>query len=453
MPDFNNPVHANPTKSFFVSMITRDITLEDSILDLIDNSIDGAWKSEGSRQIGLEHDTNLAAYTVSISADPDHFSIVDNCGGMTFDDAVNHAFSFGRKSSQGIGQCGIGVYGIGMKRAAFKIGRDIRVTSTYIDAQETRQSFYVPIPVDTWLGDDDPPWDFDIYEADHLDENGVKITIDDLTSAAKTSFDNPLFLQNLRRTIARDYSLHLHKGLNIILNDEIVDGLTIELRESNEYAPMRLHYADDVENEEVLVEIIGGMAAPPPEDITPDGSLEGDARFGWYVSCNSRIVLAADKTIVSGWGTDGWPQWHRQYSGFIGIILFTAANPAALPLTTTKRSVDVTSDVFLRARTKMRDVTKQWITYTNSRKLSLELAKEKEGAATSVPIHEVKRQDKVTLPKLEPIPIEPQANVNYAVPLTKMKSLAKALGSIRMSYRNVGLKSFSYTYDDLVEDE
>ena len=33
---------AMPTKDFFVRMITRDISLEDCILDLIDNCLDGA---------------------------------------------------------------------------------------------------------------------------------------------------------------------------------------------------------------------------------------------------------------------------------------------------------------------------------------------------------------------------------------------------------------------------
>ena len=53
MPDTPTPskVGANPTKAFFVTMITRDITLEDCILDLIDNSVDGAWRSEGSRGV------------------------------------------------------------------------------------------------------------------------------------------------------------------------------------------------------------------------------------------------------------------------------------------------------------------------------------------------------------------------------------------------------------------
>lgn len=36
--------HATPTKDFFVRMITKDISLEDCILDLIDESLHGARK-------------------------------------------------------------------------------------------------------------------------------------------------------------------------------------------------------------------------------------------------------------------------------------------------------------------------------------------------------------------------------------------------------------------------
>ena len=146
-----NRVIANPTKTFFVNMITRDITLEDSILDLIDNSVDGAWRSSGNHAISLNDDVDLSAYRISITISPEFFSIRDNCGGMTLDDAVNHVFSFGRKHSQKNDAYSIGVYGIGMKRAAFKLGSDIRVVSTNQETDGTRQSFAVPILVDEWL--------------------------------------------------------------------------------------------------------------------------------------------------------------------------------------------------------------------------------------------------------------------------------------------------------------
>jgi hypothetical protein len=42
---------ANPTKAFFVRMITRDISLADCILDLIDNSVDAAWQLKGAKAL------------------------------------------------------------------------------------------------------------------------------------------------------------------------------------------------------------------------------------------------------------------------------------------------------------------------------------------------------------------------------------------------------------------
>lgn len=444
---------ANPTKEFFVRMITRDITLEDCIFDLIDNSVDSAWQSEGSHPLGLEDKTDLSKYSISITASATKFSITDNCGGMTLDDAVNHAFSFGRRALEEHEDYSIGVYGIGMKRAVFKLGTDVRIRSTYAE-EGKRKSFAVPIVVENWLANDQPPWDFDIDEDDPLEENGVQILVSVLTASAAASFENPAFIQNLRRAVARDYSLHLNRGLKILINGEAVTGWQIKLLRSDEFEPMRLEFTDDEEGENVEVEVIGGMAAPPPESSEPDEQARGDERFGWYVVCNGRIVLAADKTSVSGWGTEEWPQWHRQYSGFIGIIFFTARNAAALPLTTTKRSVDTSSEVFRRARRRMRDVSKQWIAYTNLRKQALEDAKKKEAAATPVPLFDIAPRAVATLPKLVAAPRrEPIANVNYSVPVSRLKKLAQEFGSINMSYRDVGLKSFNYAYDDLIGEE
>ena len=434
-------------------MITRDITLEDCILDLIDNCVDGAWRSAGSSPMGLADGADLTAYEIRIEAYPERFCIRDNCGGMTLDDAVEHAFSFGRKALDEHNDYSIGVYGIGMKRAVFKLGADIRIRSTYLEKDGSNQTFAVPIKVNDWLNNDTPPWDFDIENDDPLDAHGVEIDVKSLTTGASNSFNSPAFIQNLRRMIARDYSLHLNRGLKIFLNNDSITGWKIELRQSDDFKPMRYEYEEETSGEKVLIEIIGGMAAPPPESSDPSEDDEGDRRFGWYVACNGRIVLAADKTNISGWGTENWPQWHRQYSGFIGIIIFTAAKAAALPLTTTKRSVDSSSEVYRRAHPKMREVTRLWIDYTNQRKQALEEAKTKEAQAAPVSIHVVPKQVTVILPTLVAKPTERAANVNYSVPATKLKKLAKELGSINMPYYEVGRKSFDYTYSDLVGDE
>ncbi len=101
----------------------------------------------------------------------------------------------------------------------------------------------------------------------------------------------------------------------------------------------------------------------------------------------------------------------------------------------------------------MREVTRKWIDYTNARKLALEEAKAKERRADLVSIYELKKVDAVKLPVLTARTGPPPANVHYAVPLPRMRKLATALGSINLAYRDVGLKSFDYTYNELVGDE
>ena len=398
-------------------------------------------------------DTDLSEYLISIELSPQKFSIKDNCGGMSLDDAVNHAFNFGRRESEENDDYSIGVYGIGMKRAVFKIGREIRIRSTVPDDDESTLAFAVPINVNDWLKSNNPPWDFDIVDDENLDKHGVEIVVEDLTIAARISFNNPEFIANLRRMIARDYMLYLNRGLNLTVCGQAITGIPINLAQSDDFVPLRYNYEDQQNGEVVSVEIIGGMASAPPDDAEPDEKYDGDKRFGWYVACNGRIVLSADKSTISGWGTPDWPQWHSQYSGFIGLVLFSAPNTAALPLTTTKRNVDLTSEIFNRAKTRMRDLSKEWISYTNTRKHALDEAKRKEAQAIAVSIQSIENSQTIMLPQLEPKRVDRPANVHYSVPKTKLRKLAQEFGDINMSYRDVGLNSFEYAYDDLVEDE
>ena len=453
IPADKSKADANPTKAFFVRMITRDITLEDCIFDLIDNSIDGAWELAGGQPMSLEDGTDLSPYKISIHIEDNRFEIADNCGGITLDDAADYAFTFGRKEDAETENFSIGVYGIGMKRAVFKLGSEIEIRSTY-DGEGEPTSFRVPINVDNWMASGDDNWDFDIEEADNLEQPGVKISVVDLTDVAQRSFESPRFVRNLRRAIARDYALHLHRGLVIEVQGKPVSGWTIELRQGGEFIPMRAQFTEELDGEQVFIEVLAGMAAPPPDDSEPSEDFdEGQNISGWYVVCNGRIVLAADKTTLTGWGTEGWPQWHPQYSGFMGIIIFSSRRADLLPLTTTKRSVDETSAVYRQFRPKMRETTKEWISYTNTRKQIRKEAIQQEEVAKAVPIFEVVVKQEVELPKIAPKPKVPEANVLYTVPRPRLRSLASAFGNINMAYKDVGRRSFEYAYDDLVSEE
>src|SRR4051812_10996539 len=107
-------VNAKPTKDFFISMLVRDIELFPAIADLIDNSLDGARSLRGSSRFdGLR---------VDVTVEPERFVIHDNCGGISVTTARDYAFRFGRPEGFTPIAHSIGQFGVGMKRALFKLG-------------------------------------------------------------------------------------------------------------------------------------------------------------------------------------------------------------------------------------------------------------------------------------------------------------------------------------------
>lgn len=117
-------------------MITRDISIEDAIMDLIDNSIDGA--------IRINKD-NYDGFKIDISISGNEFSITDNCGGFPLDSAKNYAFRFGRPDNAPLIHNSVGRFGIGMKRALFKIGKEF-----YVESQTKENHFCVNVNVNEW---------------------------------------------------------------------------------------------------------------------------------------------------------------------------------------------------------------------------------------------------------------------------------------------------------------
>src|SRR5438128_3375104 len=85
-------VPSHPAKSFFVSMLTRDIDLQDAILDLLDNCVDGAIRT---RTKEMAHKDSLEGFWAKIKLSENKFVIEDNCGGIPWDLAKNYAFCMG----------------------------------------------------------------------------------------------------------------------------------------------------------------------------------------------------------------------------------------------------------------------------------------------------------------------------------------------------------------------
>lgn len=429
---------AYPAKEFFISMLTRDISLADCILDLLDNSVDGAHRS-----VGNESGNDLSGYYVDLRLDAEHFEVTDNCGGISLEDAKEYAFNFGRrKEAPAVSSQSIGIYGIGMKRALFKLGKRIEIESS---TAENR--FKTTIDVEAWEAEKE--WEFDLNPGSALAQVGTTIKVSDLNAGVGDELVDTTFQRILFRAISRGYALFLKNGLKVMLNEKPIDSEYFRLRVGVDFAPIRTSY----EEKGVRVEITAGMASPPPKDDSADAKIPHYHTYGWYVVCNDRVVLAADKTNRTVWGNDGFNAWHNQYNGFLGIASFhSMENPAVLPWTTTKRDLDLSHPIYRRALHRMKKATKPYLEYTNIRKVHEERVAELEQSTQLVLIEDVKVSNTMKIPKLESTTV-PMGNVLYRKSKAKLRATGNALGNRNMTYKDVGSRTFEYFYDREVTED
>src|SRR5687767_4879155 len=115
-------IDASPTKEFFIYMLVRDVPLIRSIIDLIDNSVDGATRTKGA--------AGYSEFWIRIEISGERLRVHDNCGGVPLNVAKEYAFRFGRPSNVPGTPGSIGQFGVGMKRTIFKLGKQFKVTST-----------------------------------------------------------------------------------------------------------------------------------------------------------------------------------------------------------------------------------------------------------------------------------------------------------------------------------
>ena len=358
-------VQATPTKQFFVSMLTRDISLADAILDLVDNCLDGALRLADGNNV------NYSKHIVKISLTSSSFSIEDNCGGIPRDIAMNYAFKMGRDldDTRDAETETIGMYGVGMKRAIFKMGRnavvktrngsdtfEVPISSEWLDAKD-----WIPLPINE---PEDP--------SENLSEPGTFIYVKELNEGVSRHFSNQSFVNEVKLAISQHFTMFLQWGLKIVVNEQPIPPISIDLlvsQRSNGPAP----YVFRKTLEDVTVSIVVGLNTSRTQE---SGDLDEDDPFfsgignsmtaGWTVLCNDRAVIVGDKTRLTGWGDfPTIPLYHPQYSIITGIIEFRSKDATKLPVTTTKRALDTSSQIWLESLVKMKEGMRVWITYTN----------------------------------------------------------------------------------------
>lgn len=432
-----------PSKRFFISMLTKDISLEDCILDLVDNAVDSAGVYARSR--GVKGVTGeLSAYEVRLSMNKHEFLIVDNCGGMTIKTAREEAFHFGllRRDSSSATRP-IGLFGIGMKRAIFKIGTDIVVRSS-----TGKEAFEIKIDAVKWAASQE--WELKLEPLDpHTLKRGTSIEVRGLHDSVAAEFADPVFRKSLSAVIGRDYSLILRRGFRVFLNDERVKPHAFKLLEGGGLKP----HLEKLDAAGVSVEVLAGMAPSPAgvDEVHDPESLDVK-NAGWFVICNDRVVLAGDKSQRTGWGTPGMAAWHAQFGRFLGIAKFSAADPQKLPWTTTKRDVDPGNAAYQMALPIMRKAAKAFTAYTTKRRKDLTRAVKLEKKAHPVDVNAITETHTGEYPTFKKADKKTDTRISYDVSTADFQALAKAFKLPVKPAANVGIRSFDFAYKNLVDE-
>lgn len=382
----------SPTKDFFVRMLTRDIDLNDSILDLLDNCLDGVVRQKelAKKEDSVEYYKNYYAH---INISESEFLIEDNCGGIPREVAEKYAFRMGRSSEKSDEELPtVGIYGIGMKRAIFKIGRSAEVIT-----RNASQLYKVIIPIG-WESDGDN-WDFpieDLEDSTVLPEGGTIIKISNINSGVKENWDSDdkkeQFIDKIIKAIQQSYSFIIKKGFKIDINEKVVNSLPINLLFAKGTSATIQPYMYQQEFGDVYVSLAVGFYAPTPspDELDDEATMKrSTADAGWTVICNDRVVLYNDKTHLTGWGEAGVPQYHTQFIGIRGIVIFKSSNPQNLPMTTTKRGIDTSSSIYAVVKDRMREGLKIFTSYTNKWKGRNEEEREYSNKASEIAINEL----------------------------------------------------------------
>jgi len=279
---------ANPEKRLFVRLLTRDISLGDAILDLIDNSINAALQPlAGHLKTADDYERFLAdtrrkpVVDVELTVGSARNLISDTAPGISAKAAETDVFLFGRAGG-GHEDDRLSVYGIGLKRAMFKCGNKIDMVSDHKDG-----GFELKLNVRIWEATPQERWGFNITSRPARPKVvGTRILITELYDDMERRIDDGLFLSDLQDQISRTYSFFIGRIVNIKLNGTQIGAESFEIGSNFSVAKVMRGI--------VSCNIKAGIAATT-------GDTFRDRNAGWFVFCNGRTVLFADKSAVTGW--------------------------------------------------------------------------------------------------------------------------------------------------------
>jgi Histidine kinase-, DNA gyrase B-, and HSP90-like ATPase len=466
----DDTVEASPSKRFFVEMLTRDIELRDAVLDLLDNCVDGILRSS-RRAVNAQRP--YEGFWAKIEFNTHRFRIEDNCGGIPLDLAKNHAFMLGRprvENNDG-NKPTVGMYGIGMKRAIFKMGRESRVTS-----RTAATSFEVTIER-KWLTDEGNwklPLNFidPVKDSDNKTVVGTTVDVSDLYDGIKNIFSETgsAFQHDFTTAVAQHFSFIIKKGFSVTVNGTLIKPkplviLTSELTKDSRKKDIT-PYIYNATLDDVKVRLVVGFNTPmlTPDEVDEEQEVRrrtGDA--GWTIICNDRVIVYNDRSRLTGWGEADVPSYHTQFIAISGVVHFQSNDAWKLPITSTKRDLDSSSELYLYVKDFMREGMKKFTTYTYKWKTYPDEEKRISKRATATPIEELlkvapnqtwtrvrgkQNEMKFNLELPEPHHANPNKQIRFFRPLSAIREVALFLfQDPEVTPAEVGEKCFDNTVE------
>jgi hypothetical protein len=441
-----NRIDASPSKQLFIEMLTRDVLLIPAILDVADNCVDGARRLKGET-------ASFKGLWVKIETNDHSFKITDNCGGIEVDIARKYAFRFGRDNKTPAQKHSIGRFGVGLKRAIFKMGSAFSISSV-----APTSSFSMSVDVNKWA--DRKEWDFEFSKRNEDEKNktaetGTTLEIKPLHREVAASFEIPTFESELASELMGKLQEALRRGLSISVNNTVIHADIEKVIGDAQLAPAELKRKFTAAGTKpVNVKLLCGL-----------GESDDPSAAGWHLYCNGRLVLQGDKSNITGWDSEGngisIPGFHAQYNRFRGYAYFDSEDAGMLPWNTSKTAINADSVIYQAVRLDMIRLMRPIIDFCNQVKTEREQIEEgKTGPllkliqnASLLSVNSVKTREIFAIPKV----VAPSARtgpafqrIQYDRPLKQIDAAKKILKA--RSYKEVGEKTFDYFYNNEVKE-
>ncbi len=336
-------VQASVNPHYLESTLTTDISVLESILDLIDNSIDAARDELLNSDVtfdkyGLPKD--YSGFKIHIRLGQKSISILDNCGGIDEDTLKTRALNIADSSNH---KFGIGHYGIGLKRALLKFGSSYGVST---DNGKTS----IKIKFDSkMIGKGKVTGQ--VYRT--TGKSSTLFIVSGIKPTIFNDIERDEWFSNAIETLKIRYAIYTSKGLKISISSpylnrfERIQGHVPSLRKNCKIKTGKHLLVSDGVRAFIDYGVHERYYFSAEEKYSFSENRDITKEFGLYFICNDRVIVFASKAKEYGWKPGAW---HSEYNGFVATVRFVSEDSTKIPWNTLKTALRTESEIFMSVK-------------------------------------------------------------------------------------------------------